>query len=122
MGILKYPDRTAGRFQEKAIVVDLSRALQSLAQFKLSSHDVQGPWAQCDPPILSSLCRSLSTPAPDVEIGHEESDLLGRAHPGEEPELIVIALRLAPDAHAHGADSSPSAFSANWGDSVRRRT
>ena len=59
MGILKYPDRTAGRFDEKPIMVDLPRALKSLPQFKLSSHDVQGPLAQCDPPILSGLCRVL---------------------------------------------------------------
>jgi hypothetical protein len=35
-------------------------------------------------------------PAPDVQIGHEEGDLLRRAHPGEEPELIVVALCLTP--------------------------
>jgi hypothetical protein len=84
MGILKYPDCAVGRFEEKPIVVDLPRALKSLPQFKVSSHDVQGPWAQCDPPILSGLCRVLvnsrdtrfidyERPARDVEIGHEEA-------------------------------------------------
>jgi len=107
MGILKYPDRTAGRFEEKPIVVDLPRALNSLSQFKLSSHDVQGSSAQRDPPILSRLGRVLvdsrdtrlidfERPVRDVEISHEESYLLGRVHPGEEPEFIVVALCVAP--------------------------
>jgi len=67
----------------------------------------KAPWAQCDSPILSGFCRVLvnsrntrfidfERPARDVEIGHEEGDLLGRARAGEEPELIVVALCFAP--------------------------
>ena len=40
--------------------------------------------------------RNAQRPVPAVVVRDEECDLLGRSESGEEPELIVVALRFAP--------------------------
>nr|WP_246433670.1 hypothetical protein [Povalibacter uvarum] len=105
--VLKVADGVPVRLEEQFVVLDLAGELEPGAQVELALQDFERPRTELDDPILTRLrailvarhharLRHADLALHEIAVGDEQGDLLGRTEPREEPELIVVALRLAP--------------------------
>jgi hypothetical protein len=105
--ILQVSDRFPRRLEEQVLMVDLARALEVGAQRELAPQHRLRARTQHDPSILTGLRRILvdagnprfgdaERPPIRINVFDHERDLFGRPEAGEEPKLIVVALRFTP--------------------------
>jgi len=105
--VLKIANRLPRFLEEQVTVIDLAGAYEVLAQRELPVQYLQRSLTEFYSAVLAGLGGILVDAADPrfidrkcllcrIEIRHDDGNLLGRTQSCEEPELVVVSLRLAP--------------------------